>query len=295
MADPTHLQARIRTITWVGIWVNVVLSVVKVAAGIFGHSQAVLADGIESGMDIVTSLALLVCARFWTAPPDEDHPYGHRRIETLATLGIGLVVAGVGIAVILGALSALRSGEHQQPNFVALSVAVLAVVSKEILYRWSAREGRRIRSSAVVANAVHHRADAFSSIPVVLSVGAAQFLPGWTFLDAVGALVAGGFIMNAAIVIGWPALREIADTGADAKVRDEIRNAALATEGVRGVHDLRTRYAGSALHVDLHLVVAADITVLEGHRIGDAAMENIRGAAADVLDVLVHLDPSDDS
>jgi len=294
MADTSHTASRIRQITWAGIWVNLVLSAVKIAAGLLGHSRALLADGLESGMDIVTSFALLVCARFWVAPPDEDHPYGHRRIETLTTLGIGFVVGGVGVSVVYGALSALHSGDHQHPTMLALVVAVISVVSKELLYQWSAREGHKIRSSAVVANAVHHRSDAISSIPVVLSVGAAQVFPGWTFLDAVGALLAGGFILKAAAEIAWPALREIADTGAKADTLEQIRVVVNATEGVRSSHDLRTRYVGAGLYVDLHVVVSPEITVLEGHRIGDAVMQRIKAEIPDAMDVLVHLDPCED-
>ncbi len=293
MSSP-DTSSRIRWITWVGIWVNLVLAAVKVVGGVVGHSQAVFADGIESGMDIVTSFALLVCARFWSAPPDEDHPYGHRRIETITTLGIGLVVCGVGVSVVLGALSALKSGAHQHPTMLAFVVAVISVLSKELLYQWSAREGRKIRSTAVVANAVHHRSDAISSIPVVLSVGAAQILPGWTFLDAVGALIAGGFILKAAAEIGWPALREIAETGAKKETLERIRLVVEETEGVRSFHDLRTRYVGAALYVDLHVVVGPDITVLDGHHIGDAVMDRIKAEIPDAMDVLVHIDPSED-
>lgn len=295
MSSETSLSARIATVTWVGIWVNVVLAAVKIAAGYFGNSQAVLADGFESGMDILTSFALLACARFWVAPPDEDHPYGHRRIETITTLGIGLVVAVVGGTIVFGALFSLRTGEHQHPNLIAFVVALLSVASKELLYRWSAREGRKIRSSAVVANAVHHRSDAISSVPVVISVGIAQIVPGWTFLDAVGALIAGGFILKAAAEIGWPALREMADTGADAKIRERIHELAQEVDGVRGVHDLRTRYVGAGLYVDLHVVVDPEIPVREGHRIGDAAMASIKTGMPEVLDVLVHIDPSEDA
>jgi cation diffusion facilitator family transporter len=294
MDDSLDLSARIRFVTWVGIWVNLVLAVVKVVAGILGRSQALVADGLESGMDILTSFGLLIGARYWTAPPDEDHPYGHRRIETLVTLGIGLVVAGVGVTIALGSLHSLRTGEHQHPNLLALAVAFLSVVGKELLYQWSAREGRAMRSSAVVANAVHHRSDAISSVPVLLSVGAAQLLPGWGFLDAVGALFAAGFILKTAAEISWPALREMADTGAEAKILAHIREIAVTTEGVRSLHELRTRYVGSSLHVDLHLVVGPDITVLEGHRIGDAATARIKAELPDVLEVLVHLDPSED-
>lgn len=293
--DPADIPRRVAFVTWVGIWTNLVLTVAKIAAGLAGGSQAVVADGLESGMDIVTGFALLALARLWAAPPDEDHPYGHRRIETLATLGIGLVVAGVGASVVLGALSSLRTGSSSHPGMVAFAAAVLAVVSKEALYRWSVAEGRRIRSPAVVANAVHHRSDAISSIPVVISVGVAQVAPGWTFLDAVGALFAGGFILKTAAEIGWPALREMADTGAEARIVAEIRRIGVSVDGVRGVHDLRTRYVGSGLYLDLHVVVDPEIPVREGHRIGDGVVERLKAEIPEILDVLVHIDPSEDA
>lgn len=177
MNEPESSAARVRQITWAGIWVNLALTIAKIFAGIAGHSRALIADGIESGMDILTSAALLVGSRYWSAPPDADHPYGHKRIETLLTLGIGLVVGLVGLSILWNALASLHAGEHTHPTPLALVVAVGTVVAKELLYRWSDREGRKIRSMSVVANAWHHRSDAISSIPVVLSVAATQVFP----------------------------------------------------------------------------------------------------------------------
>jgi cation diffusion facilitator family transporter len=294
MTTAPDTSLRVRQITWVGIWVNLVLSILKILAGVFGASRALIADGIESGADIVTSLVMVVGSRFWSAPPDAGHPYGHRRIETILTLGIGLVVGIVGVSVVAGALSALHSGDHSHPTLLAFAVAVLSVVGKEILYQWSAREGRKIRSMSVVANAWHHRSDAISSIPVVISVGAVQVLPGWTFLDAVGALVAGAFILKACAGIAWPALREMADTGATKATLDKLTALALGVAGVDSIHDLRTRYVGSSIQVDLHVVVDPAITVLQGHAIGDEVVRRLKAEGPDVLDVLVHVDPGPD-
>jgi cation diffusion facilitator family transporter len=285
---------RVRQITWVGIWVNLVLSIVKILAGVFGASRALIADGIESGADIVTSVVLLVACRFWSAPPDAAHPYGHRRIETIITLGIGIVVGIVGASVVASALSALRSGDHSHPTLLAFVVAILSVVGKELLYQWSAREGRKIRSMSVVANAWHHRSDAISSIPVVVSVGAAQLLPDWTFLDAVGALVAGAFILKACATIAWPALRQMADTGATKDTLEKLTTLALGVDGVASIHDLRTRYVGSSIQVDLHVVVDPAISVLAGHAIADEVARRLEAEEPDVLSVLVHVDPGPD-
>lgn len=294
MIDLTETSARVRQITWTGIWVNLVLSCLKIFAGIFGHSKALIADGIESGADILTSLALVIGSKFWSAPPDSNHPYGHRRIETIMTFGIGLVVGVVGLSIIWNALSSIRSGAHSHPTLLALIVAVVSVLSKEWLFQWSAREGRKIQSMSVVANAWHHRSDAISSIPVVLSVGAAQFFPEWSFLDAIGAIVAGGFILKASFDIAWPALREMIDTGAKRSTVNTLESVATSVPGVLSVHSLRTRFFGSSLGVDLHIVVDPEITVVMGHRIGDEVEARIKEEVPEVCEVLVHLDPSAD-
>ncbi|MBK9575921.1 MAG: cation transporter [Fibrobacterota bacterium] len=294
MIDLDESSTRVRQITWVGIWVNLVLSIAKIFAGIVGNSKALIADGIESGADIVTSLALVVGSKFWSAPPDKDHPYGHRRIETIMTLGIGVVVGVVGLSIIWNALSSIRMGIHSHPTILALVVAVVSVLSKEWLFQWSAREGRKIQSMSVIANAWHHRSDAISSIPVVLSVGAAQFFPEWSFLDAIGAIIAGGFILKASFDIAWPALRQMIDTGAAQSTVAKLESIATSVQGVRSVHSLRTRYLGSSIGVDLHIVVDPEITVVQGHEIGDEVEAQMKAQLPEVCEVLIHLDPFED-
>lgn len=294
MIDLDESSVRVRQITWTGIWVNLVLSIAKIFAGIVGNSKALIADGIESGADIVTSLALVIGSKFWSAPPDKDHPYGHRRIETIMTLGIGVVVGVVGLSIIWNALSSIRMGAHSHPTILALVVAVVSVLSKEWLFQWSAREGRKIQSMSVIANAWHHRSDAISSIPVVLSVGAAQFFPEWSFLDAIGAIIAGGFILKASFDIAWPALRQMIDTGATQSTVAKLESIATGIEGVRSVHSLRTRYLGSSIGVDLHIVVDPEITVVQGHEIGDEVEAQMKAQLPEVCEVLIHLDPFED-
>lgn len=294
MIDLDESSVRVRQITWTGIWVNLVLSIAKIFAGIVGNSKALIADGIESGADIVTSLALVVGSKFWSAPPDKDHPYGHRRIETILTLGIGVVVGVVGLSIIWNALSSIRMGVHSHPTILALVVAVVSVLSKEWLFQWSAREGRKIQSMSVIANAWHHRSDAISSIPVVLSVGAAQFFPEWSFLDAIGAIIAGGFILKASFDIAWPALRQMIDTGATQSTVEKLESIATSVQGVRSVHSLRTRYLGSSIGVDLHIVVDPEITVVQGHEIGDEVEAQMKAQLPEVCEVLIHLDPFED-
>lgn len=295
MLHPNDTSLRVRQITWAGIWVNLGLTIAKILAGIFGHSRALIADGVESGMDIITSGVLLVGSRFWSAPPDAEHPYGHKRIETIITLGIGLVVGFVGISILWNALASLQAGEHSHPTPIALVVAIGTVLAKELLYRWSDREGRKIRSMSVVANAWHHRSDAISSIPVVLTVGASQLIPSWTFLDAIGAMIASGFILKAGAEILWPALREIADTGAAADTVNNLQAIASSVDGVRSLHDIRTRYVGgSSIQIDLHVVVDPEMTVMQSHHIGDEVAARLKAEGPEVLDVLVHIDPGPD-
>lgn len=295
MDDRPDSTKRVREITWLGIWVNLILSIAKILAGVFGHSKALIADGIESGCDIVTSSVLLVGARYWSAPPDADHPYGHRRIETILTLGIGLVVAGVGGSIVYSALKSLQQGTASHPTMLALVVAIATVGGKELLYRWSAREGHKIQSMAVIANALHHRSDAISSIPVVLSVAAAQILPTWTFLDAVGALIAGGFILKAARDIAWPALRELSEAGAEPGILASLEATAVTIAGVTSVHGVRSRFVGASLFVELHIVVDPEMSVSQAHRIADRVAGRLVADFPDVVDVQVHLDPFDDS
>lgn len=286
------LQVReVRRITWIGMIANILLAGFKIIAGGIGHSQAVVADGVHTISDCATDLVVLVGVGYWTAPPDQNHPYGHRRIETLVTAFIGLALALAAVGVGYHALTSLKVEHSRTPDVIALAAALVSILTKEILYHWNVRVGKRVISPAVIANAWHHRADGFSSVPVALAVGGAMFLPGWYFLDQIGAVLVSLFILRAAWKIGWPALMELADLGADPEVCEEIERISVDTGGVLEVHKCRTRHVGYGLQVDLHVLVKPDLTVREGHRISGKVKHRLMEKMPQVVDVIIHLEP----
>jgi len=286
--------AQARRVTALGLAVNMLLAALKFACGAAGGSQALVADAVHSLSDSSTDLAILIGVRYWCAPADEGHPHGHRRIETVLTVAIAVVLAGVAAGLAVNALTTLREPHGAAPGWVALVAAALSILVKEVLYRRTIRVGRRIRSSAVTANAWHHRSDALSSIPVVLAVAGARINPQWTFLDHVGAVVVSVFIFGAAWKIGWPALRQLVDAGAPERTRREIEAIALSVEPVCHIHAVRTRYIGSGLAVDLHVKVDGNLTVREGHDISEDVKRRLLDEGPDLVDVVVHLEPCDD-
>lgn len=288
----TSLQINdIRRVTWVGLVANVLLSAFKIAAGIVGASQAVVADGVHSLSDTTTDLAVLIGVRYWTAPPDETHPHGHRRIETLVTVFIGFVLATVALGLGYNALTTLNVKYAGPPGMIALIAALVSIISKEILYRWNVSVGVRIKSPAVIANAWHHRSDGLSSIPVAIAVAGARFAPDWYFLDHVAAALVSVFILQAAWKIAWPALNQIADSGGNPEVCRQIEKLSLDTEGVIQVHKCRTRYLGIGLQVDVHILVKPDITVREGHNVSEAVKQKLLKEGPDVVDAIIHIEP----
>ena len=288
-------------VTWVGFWVNVVISALKIVTGFLGNSRAVVADGVHSLSDLITDFAVLVGVRFWVAPADEAHPYGHQRLESFVTFIIGVVLGAAGLGIGYDAL--MRMGEPRASGAVgsvaALGAALFSIFSKEWLYHWTLKKGRAIRSPAVEANAWHHRSDAISSIPTAVAVALAMWLPSLAVVDLVAAILVAGFIVKAAWDICKPAVETLLDKGADARTCGRIVAFALTVEGIQGIHSLRTRYLGSSLSIDMHAAVNGNLTVREGnelaHSLEDAfytpAAEQAIGIA--VHDALVHIDPAD--
>lgn len=287
----------IRTVqraTIVGLVANIVLAGGKVTAGIIGSSAAVVADGLHSFTDLVTDLVLLIGTRLWAQPPDERHPHGHRRIETLITAFIGFSLAAVGVGLGWQAFDHLREPQAAVPTGLALGAAVISVFSKEWLFNWTRVKASEADSPALMANAWHHRSDAFSSIPAVLAVGTAMVFPAYAWVDRLGALVVCVFILWAAWGIFHPALQQLVDAGAPADVRNRIGTMALEVEGVVDAHALRTRYIGPKLAVDLHLEVDGNLTVTEGFEIARAVKEHLLAAGPSVGDVVIQVEPVKD-
>ena len=284
-------SSRVSRVGWVGLLCNLALAAAKAAAGILGHSQAVLADALHSLTDAVTDIAVILGVRYWTAPADEDHPHGHGRIETLITVVIGLAVGAVAVGMGAQAIRGLRHDPGTVPTGIALAVAMISIVVKEVLYRWTARVGREVRSPALEANAWHHRSDAISSIPAALAVTVALIDPEWAVVDRVGAVVVCLLILQAAWRILRPAIDQLIDAGAPVSDRRRIVELALQVDGVEAAHAVRTRYVGSDLAVDLHEEVDGGLSVGEGHIIALAVKRKLIDEGPDVTDALVQIEP----
>lgn len=281
----------VRKITLVGMIFNVILSLLKIIAGTIGNSQTIIADGIHSISDTFTDMILLIGVRYWSAPPDSNHPHGHRRIETMATVAIGLILVMVASGIAYNAIISINEEDHTAPDLIALIAALVSIFVKEILYRWNLVVGNRLGSSSVIANAFHHRSDGISSIPAAIAVAGSMFFPQFYFLDNIGAIVVSIFIFQMAYKIMWPAAKELTDHGADLETCERIEAISLATDGVRSIHKCRTRFLGLGLQVDLHIQVDPLLSVQKGHDISRAVKQRLMDKVPVIHDVITHLEP----
>jgi len=290
-SEKPEMVHQINRVTWVGFAVNLGLSILKFLAGYFGSSQAVIADAVHSLSDMSTDVAILLGVKYWTAPADEKHPYGHHRIETMITVFIGLALLAVAVGLAYNAIVTIRDDDARQPGVIALVAAVISIFSKEILFRWTIKIGQQVKSTAVVANAWHHRSDALSSIPAAIAVAVALVYPNLAFVDHIGALVVSVFILIVAWNITSQALNVLADRGAAQKETEEIYGIAMRVEHVQAVHAIRTRQLGSSLHVDLHVKVDPNMSVKAGHDVSEIVKHELIARGPNVIDVVVHLEP----
>ncbi len=289
---PAREAARqVQRVTAWGLVINGLLVAVKLVTGLVASSQALVADAVHSLSDAVTDVAVLVGARYWSSPADEDHPYGHGRIETIISLFIGLALAVVGGGIAWEAVVSMPERHDSPPGWAAFGAAMLSIAVKEGLYRWTARVGARVKSAAAVANAWHHRSDAFSSIPAAVAVLGARLWPSLSYLDHVGAVIVAVFILQAAWRISWAPLRELIDSGADGKDRQEILSIAQGVPGVIEVHALRTRRIGAGFQTDLHVMVEPGLSVREGHEIARMVKRLLLENGPGVVHALIHVEP----
>ncbi len=282
----------IRKVTLVGALVNTVLAIVKIWVGFVGHSQALVADGIHSFSDLVTDGLVLISAKHGSKEADEDHPYGHGRIETAATVVLGAILIIVGVGIIIDAYYRLLDPTPVAPHSLALVIALLSVIAKEALFHYTRRVAKRLRSNLLHANAWHHRSDAISSVIVVIGVGAA--LAGWPHLDAMAAIAVALMVIHIGWKLGFQSVQELVDTALHPARIEMIRRIILTTPGVKYLHMLRSRKMGGNALVDVHIQVASKLTVSEGHLIGEKVRESLLQGIDEVTDVTVHIDPEDD-
>lgn len=288
MAEEVFLQKR--RVTIIGTLANLGLAIFKTLLGVLGHSQALIADGIHSLSDLISDAVVLTAARMGSVEADLNHPYGHKRFETAATVAVGLILMAVAAGFIYDATQRLFAPSTLLlPSWFILPAAVVSVLVKEVMYRYTIRVGRQTRSKLIEANAWHHRSDALSSVIVI--VGVAGTLAGYAWFDAIAAIIVAAMVGTMGWRFVWDSLRELVDTGLE---YDQLAQLAEAIDSVEGVHshnNLRTRRMGDLVLIDVHIVVDGNITVREGHKIGERVRSNLRRSLEDDIEVLIHLGP----
>lgn len=285
-------QAVAQRTTWVSIGVNSGLTTIQILIGCITASQGLIADGLHSLSDLLSDGVVLWASKHSHKAPDDDHHYGHHRYETAATLALGMILLLVGIGMANSAILTLTkvlTVPAQTLPALALWIAFGGVIAKELLFRFMLAEAERIRSSLLVANAWHARTDAASSL--IVALGILGSLLGYPALDPVAALIVGLIVCKMGWAFAWDALHDLMDRSVEDKTLAQIRHTLLHTEGVLGIHDLRTRKVGDFIWVDVHIEVNGHITVVEGHDIGVRAKDELMQAMPSVLNVMTHIDP----
>lgn len=275
--------------TWVSVGVNVVMSAAQIFIGIFAKSQGLIADGIHSLSDLVADFVVLFASHHGQKQADTEHPYGHQRFETAASLVLGLILLTVGVGMLWSAVQKLQTPANiPQVHSIALWVAGVSLIAKELLFRYMLAAGKSVKSSMLVANAWHARSDAASSL--VVGLGIVGNMLGYPILDPIAALIVGLMVARMGWEFGWDAMHDLMDRAVDDQEVEAIRQTLLNTPGVSGAHDIRTRKMGDMIVVDAHIEVDATLTVEEGHNIAvDARLRVLKHHR--VLNLMAHVDP----
>lgn len=281
----------IRRITLCGALVNIIMAAIKVTVGLFSRSQALVADGIHSISDLVTDVAVYVGAKYWNAPPDKKHPYGHGRLESVINIGIGILLCVVAIGIGWNSLKSIGDTHTAPPGWDCFWVAVISIIMKEGLFRWTAAKGKALKSRAVLANAWHHRSDALSSLPVAIAVIGAHILPDMVYLDHLAAVIVTLMILKASWDIMMPSLKEIMESGAGQELENKITELAAEYSKINEVHAIRSRRIGSAILVDFHLLVKPTMPVDEAHTLSGELKKNIMDQYPEIADIIIHIEP----
>ena len=296
MKSTKSRQKSIYKVTWIGSVVNFLLLAFKFAAGILGHSAALVADAVHSLSDFATDIIVIVFVRISGKPEDEDHKYGHGKYETLATAVIGLILFAVGIGILVNGATAvgdfLKGKVLPAPSIVALIVAAISIISKEILYRYTINEGKKLNSQAVIANAWHHRSDAFSSIGTLIGIGGAIFLgEKWRILDPIAAIVVSGFIMKVATDLLKPCIDELLERSLPAETEQKIIDLIAEFPEVSSPHHLRTRRIGNHIAIEVHIRMDGQTTLEKAHHTATLIERRIKEEFGPETHIGIHMEP----
>lgn len=292
--------AKVTLVTLIGSVVNIILTVFKIFAGVLGRSTAMIADGIHSLSDLLSDIVVIVFVKISAKGRDKDHDYGHGKFETFATLIISLMLIVVAVNLMSGGINKIRmildGGEVSSPGMIALWAAVASIVLKEILYRYTIIQGKALNSPMMIANAWHHRSDAFSSVGSLLGIAGAIFLGDkFVILDPITGCVISIFILVMAVKMSVPAIKELLDVSLPDDVEEKIEATAKSVKGVVDLHELKTRREGPGIIMEGHLVLDSDISLKEAHNISKKVEESLRKEFGPETQISLHLEPEDDA
>ena len=281
-----------KKVTMIGALINALLGIVKLIGGAFSHSHALIADGFHSLSDLLTDGMVLFASKYGSLEADDTHPYGHQRIETAATLMLSLLLGVAGAGIAWDAIDELLNQSHTAPTLWALPIAVLSIIANELSFQYTKYVGQKIQSDLILANAWHHRSDAASSVVVTLGL-IASFM-GYIAFDAGAAVIVGFLIIKMGWDYGWNSIKELIDTAVDNRTLEKIENIIKNVPGVIRIHQLRSRFMGGEILIDVHVLVSPTISVSEGHYIAQHVHHELVSELEKVRDVVVHVDPEDD-
>lgn len=292
----TSREKEIYKVTLIGTAVNALLIVLKLIAGIIGRSSAMVADAVHSLSDFVTDAIVLIFVRIAGLPSDKGHDYGHGKYETLATLIIGFILAMAGVGLLISGIEqVVRSFNGEllpRPRMVALIVAVLSIASKEWLYRYTVKVGRATESQAVIANAWHHRSDAISSAGTLVGIAGAMFLgEQWRILDPLAAVLVSMFIIKSGYDIIRPSVSELLEASLPENQEREIRSLVMSIDGIKNVHNLRTRRIGCTIAADMHVKMDGSMSLSDAHALASRAEGAIKSRFGENTIVTIHMEP----
>ncbi len=279
--------------SYVGATVNVFQAAIKISFGILFQSAALIADGIHSLSDLLSDVLVIIAVRLGSREADHEHPYGHRRFETIATVLLGVSLIAIAGGISWSVIDRISNPENlPNPNPLGLAIAGTSIILNEWLYHYTKSIAKKTRSKLLMANAWHQRSDAISSVVVLFGIGAVML--GYPLADAIAAILVALMVAKIGLNLVLNSIKELVDTSLPPKLLKEIRTTIMAIDGVEGIHLLRSRQMGEDALIDAHIIVDPRITVSEGHTISDIVRDELISCFDDVIDVLVHVDPEDD-
>ncbi|GAA0123179.1 MAG: cation transporter [Clostridium argentinense] len=276
-------------VSFVTIIINTMLAIFKVIAGILGKSSAMMADGVHTFSDIATTIVVIIGLKISNKDADEKHPYGHEKFEPEISKIVSLLLAGTGMFLAYNSIKILIAGNLNTPKSIALYAALASIVVKEGMYWYTIITARKVKSIAMEADAWHHRSDAISSIGTLIGIVGARM--GFKFLDPVAGVIVSLILVKVGVEFYLKATCQLVDQSADDEVVEQIKEAAISIEGVKDIHDLKTRKFGNRIYVDIEIQVDKRITVEEGHHIANLVHDTVENNIKDVKHCMIHVEP----